>query len=269
MSNETFKIYPAHVAGILLLAAAAAFIFVCPALTVVLLSLYVVLCVAACFFPQMNFLGKVVSRGRTGENKVTLTFDDGPYEATTIRILDLLDRHQVKATFFVSGVNASKHPDLIGAILQRGHSIGNHSMRHDPFVMLKGKKTLEREVREAQSVLQKMGIDARAFRPPVGIVNPELFPVLDQLGLICVTFNCRARDAGNVHVKNLADRILRKVEQDAIILLHDKPTRRKQDDPVFWLELEKILSGIEKRGLKIVPLSELIGRKLMDLGPQA
>ncbi len=260
---------PAHVAGIILLMTAAVVFFISPPLAAALLLLYIVLCVSGCFFPQMNFLGPVISRGTSGKNHAALTFDDGPSEFTTGKILDLLDRYHVRATFFVSGLNALRYPDLIGDIIRRGHSIGNHSMNHDPLVMLKGEKTLDREVRGAQSVLQKMGINALAFRPPVGIVSPKLFPVLRKQGLICVTFSCRARDAGNLRVKNLAGRILKKVKGDDIILLHDKPARRKQDDQVFWLELDKILSGIGEKGLKIVPLSELIGKKLMDLDPGA
>ncbi len=255
---------PAHIAGMIMIVAAAGAFFVAPGLAIALLLVYVVLCVLGCFFPQLNFLGPVISRGRSGKNHVALTFDDGPSEFTTGKILDVLDRYRVKATFFVSGLNALRHPDLIGEIIRRGHSIGNHSMRHDPLVMLKGQKTLEREVWEAQSVLQKTGMNPLAFRPPVGIVNPKLFPVLRKQGLLCVTFSCRARDAGNVRVKNLAERILKKVKGDDIILLHDKPARRKQDDPVFWIELDKILSALEKKGLIIVPLSQLIGRKLME-----
>lgn len=258
----------AEITGILLLIAACAAFFIHPLLSIGLLFLYVILCVAACFFPQTNFLGQVVSRGCTGKNHVALTFDDGPSECTTRKILDLLDRHSVKATFFVSGINAVQFPDLIDEIIRRGHSIGNHSYSHDPFVMLKASGTLYREVDDANRVLQKMGINALAFRPPVGIINPRLPSILTQLGLTCVTFSCRARDAGNFRVKNLAVRILEKVKGDDIILLHDKPPYRSEDDLVLWIEIEKILTGIVDKGLCIVPLSELIGKNLMTLDSQ-
>jgi peptidoglycan/xylan/chitin deacetylase (PgdA/CDA1 family) len=255
----------AEITGILLLIAAFAAFFIHPLLAVALLLFYIVLCVAACFFPQTNFLGPVISRGHTGKNDVALTFDDGPSEFTTRKILDLLDRYSVKATFFVSGFNATRFPGLIEEILRRGHSIGNHSCTHDPFVMMKRYRVLYREVYEAKSVLQKMGIDALAFRPPVGIINPKLPSILTQLGLFCVTFSCRARDAGNFRVKNLAARILKNVNGDDIILLHDKPPRRSEDDSVLLQEIEKILTGIRDKGLRIVPLSELIGKEIMKV----
>jgi len=173
----------------------------------------------------------------------------------------------MKATFFVAGVNAVKYPDLIHEIIRRGHGIGNHSYSHDPLIMIKGQHTLYREVYEAQDVLRKMGIDALAFRPPVGIINPKLPGVLEKLGLFCVIFSCRARDAGNFHVRNLARRILKRARGDDIILLHDKPPYRTTDDPVFWRQLEQILSGLGAAGLSVVPLSELIGKEIMKEKP--
>lgn len=259
------QFYRAEITGLFLLIAAVAAFFIHPLPAAALLLLYVVLCVSACFFPQMNFLGPVVSRGRTGKKNVALTFDDGPSPFTTGKILDLLDRHGVQATFFVSGVNAVQYPELIEEIIRRGHGIGNHSMTHDPFVMLKPHRVLYREVSEAQRVLRELGVDTLVFRPPVGIINPKLPSILKPLGLICVTFSCRALDAGNFRVQNLAGRILKKVKEDDIILLHDTPPRRAEDRSVFMQEVEKILTGINDKGLRIVPLSELIGRKIMNL----
>lgn len=268
MKGHMFQLNRAEITGIFLLIAAGAGFFVHPLLSVVLFLLYVFMCVGACFFPGTNFLGPVVSRGRTDKNEVALTFDDGPSPATTPRILDLLDRHSVKATFFVSGINALQFPDLISEIVRRGHSIGNHSLNHDPFVMLKGYRILYREVDEAGRILQKMGIETRTFRPPVGIINPELPSILAELGLICVTFSCRAYDAGNRRVKNLAAGILKKVKRNDIILLHDRLPHRREDDPILMTEIEKILTGLSDKKLQVVPLSGLIGIEIMNLRPQ-
>lgn len=257
------QFYRSEITGFILLITAAAAFFIHPLLTAAFLLFYVVLCISACFFPQSNFLGPVISRGRTGKNSVSLTFDDGPSPLTTGKILALLDRHDAKATFFVSGARAMQYPELINDILYRGHSVGNHSMNHDPLVMLKPYRVLYREVSEAQHVLRKMGVDTLAFRPPVGIINPKLHPILKQLGLICVTFNRRALDAGNYHVKNLARKILKKVRNNDIILLHDTPPRIPGDQAILMQELEKILTGIAQKKLRIAPLSDLIGQEIM------
>jgi peptidoglycan/xylan/chitin deacetylase (PgdA/CDA1 family) len=255
---------PAVVTGIILLAVSALVSVVNPLLAAAIALFYILLCVSACFFPQTNFLLPVISRGQTDKNFVALTFDDGPAEPTTRQILDLLDKYSVKATFFVSGINALRYPEIIKDIVSSGHSIGNHSLSHNPFLMLTCFNNLYREISEAQEILRKMGINTRAFRPPVGIVNPKLSPILDKLGMFCVTFSCRAFDAGNYHVKDLASKILKKVKADDIIMLHDVPPRRKEDSVVLLPEIERLLKGITVKGLSIVPLSDLINKEVMS-----
>jgi peptidoglycan/xylan/chitin deacetylase (PgdA/CDA1 family) len=254
---------PAQVTGIIILAVATAVFFINPLLAIAVALFYILLCVTASFFPQSNFFLPVTSRGNTEQNLVALTFDDGPAQPTTIQIMDLLDKYSVKATFFISGANALSHPEIIREIIARGHTIGNHSFNHNPFVMLRSYNYLYQEIFTVQEVLKKMGIQTLAFRPPVGIINPKLAPILDKLGMFCVTFNCRAFDAGNRRVKNISSKILKKVKADDIILLHDVPPHSKEDSVILLLEIETILSGLTVKGLKIVPLSTLINREVM------
>ena len=253
---------PAQVIGIILLAFAAVAFFINSLLAIAVALFYILLCVTASFFPQSNFFLPVTSRGNTGQNLVALTFDDGPAQPTTRQIIDLLDKYSVKATFFVSGANALSYPEIIREIIARGHTIGNHSFHHNPFVMLRSYNYLYQEIFRAQEVLRKMGIHTLVFRPPVGIINPKLAPILDKMGMFCVTFSCRAFDAGNRRVKNLGSRILKKVKADDIILLHDVPPRSKEDSVILLPEVEKILQGLVIKGLKIVPLSDLISRDI-------
>jgi peptidoglycan-N-acetylglucosamine deacetylase len=255
---------PAKITGIILLVAAGAVFFINSLLAVAIALFYILLCVVASFFPQSNFFLNVTSRGNTGQNLVALTFDDGPAQPTTRQIMDLLDKYSVKATFFVSGVNALSYPEIIREIIARGHTIGNHSFNHNPLVMLGSYNHLYQEIFRAQEVLRKMGIYTLAFRPPVGIINPKLAPILDKLGMFCVTFSCRAFDAGNRRVKNLGSGILRKVKAGDIILLHDVPPRRKEDSVILLTEIETILEGLIVKNLKIVPLATLIDREVMN-----
>jgi len=128
--------------------------------------------------------------------------------------------------------------------------------------MLGSYNYLYQEIFRAQEVLKDRGVNALAFRPPVGIISPKLPSVLNKLGMFCVTFSCRAFDAGNRCVNNLSLRILKKVKADDIILLHDANPRDKEDSAVLISEMEKILQGIIGKGLKVVPLSALIGREI-------
>jgi len=261
MKNK-FRPIPAHVAGIAILTIAAIVFFIQPAAAAVIAFLYIVLCVAASFFPATNFFGSVISRGGTGENLVALTFDDGPAEPTTRHILDLLDKYSMPATFFVTGSNAARHPVLIREIIARGHTIGNHSFHHDPFLMLKSSAKIFREISSAQDTLQKTGVQTIAFRPPVGIVNPKLMQILEKMQLKCITFSCRAADAGNRRVKDISRKILEKVKADDIILLHDVPPQRQEDQKILIAEIESLLAGLAGKGLAVAPLAVLIGMEV-------
>ena len=257
------KFSPAVISGIIFLAVAAAVFFINPFIAAAFAFLYILLCVLGCFFPQTNFLFPVISRGNTGKKFVALTFDDGPSELITKKILALLDKYNAKATFFVSGINAQRHTEIIKEIIGRGHTIGNRSDSHNPFLMLKSSRRLTQEIVQAQKILRKMGMEALAFRPPVGIVNPKLGKVLDELEMFCVTFNRRAGDAGNRFVKSISKKILNKIKPGDIILLHDVPARTSADNDIFLAEVEKILAGIDARELAIVPLSILINKEIM------
>lgn len=263
MKKKLSFLSPAQITGIILLPLAFAAYFIQPLAAIAVALFYIVLCIAAVFFPRSSFYLPVISRGNTGRNLVTLTFDDGPAETTTKQILDLLDKYSVKATFFVSGTNALKHPEIIREIIARGHTIGNHSFHHNPFLMLGGYHYLYQEVFRAQEILKEMGVQTFAFRPPVGIISPKLPSVLDKLEMFCVTFSCRAFDAGNRRVKNIASTILKKVKADDIILLHDVSPRREEDNDILLSEIEKILRGLSAKGLKVAPLSNLIGREVI------
>jgi peptidoglycan/xylan/chitin deacetylase (PgdA/CDA1 family) len=194
---------------------------------------------------------------------VAITFDDGPDPVSTPALLELLSKHKIYATFFVTGKEAFEHPQLIKEILAEGHTVGNHSYSHDNLIMFKSSKALIKEIASTQDILRKFEITPLAFRPPVGITNPRLGKVLDKSDMYNVNFNCRAIDGGNRWIRNLSERILRRVRPDAIVALHDVKPRDATLFPYWLNEVDLIFSGIREKGLAILPLSELIGRPVM------
>ena len=266
MRPADFRFSHAHMVGFALFFAAILLQFINVRFSVVPLTIFLLLCLVAPFLPRLSFFLPVVSRGTSGKRAVALTFDDGPDPSSTPALLRLLSKYETKATFFVTGKNASAHPELIAEILSQGHSIGNHSYSHDNFMMLKSSRILLREIRSTQDILSQFDITPFAFRPPVGITNPRLGNVLQKLGMYNVNFTCRAMDGGNRWIKNLSKRILKRIRPNYIIALHDIKTG---DDAGFsyWLnEIELVLSGIRERGLSIYPLAQLIGRPVMSTG---
>lgn len=254
---------PAQKCGIAAYLVAIPLLFIDVRLIAVPLFGFVLLCFGAPFLPRYGFFLPVVSRGNTGKKAVALTFDDGPDPVSTPELLRLLDRRRVRATFFVNGTKAEQSPDLIREILNRGHTIGNHTHTHDNLVMFKSGPVLKREIETAQRALKRFGIEPLAFRPPVGVTNPKLRGVLDDLGMYTLNFSCRAGDRGNRDIRRLARRILARVHPDAIIALHDvRP--RNGNTMVDWIrEIDLILWGLKRRGYAVLPMSDLIGRPVM------
>ena len=238
-------------------------------LALIPLVFFLLLCLAAPFLFRFSFYLPIISRGCTGNNVVALTFDDGPDPATTPHLLRLLAAHGVPATFFVVGERAAAYPELIQAILDAGHTIGNHSFSHDSLVAFRGARKITEEILAAQHVLEDLGVTPMVFRPPVGVTYPGLAKVLERLGLAAVTFSCRACDRGNRSIGRLAERILGRVRPDDIIMLHDQPPVHQTSVSQWLAEVEAILCGIPRKGLAIRSLSELIGRPVDSRSPRA
>ena len=256
---------PAHFIGIITFLTASALLLFQIELSIIPLGIFLATCFVAPFFPGTSYFLPIITHGEPTQKTVAITFDDGPDPLSTSKLLGLLSKYNVKATFFVSGKNAARYPDLMNAIIQAGHTVGNHTFHHDNFIMLKGKNALKKEIESAQNVLKIYGIRPFVFRPPAGITNPTLGNILVKFGMHCVNFRCRAFDTGNRKIRNLAKKILQRVRPGDIILLHDIIPAKKTDNTLSdWLnEIEKILVGLKKKGLSILPLSEIIHKPVM------
>jgi peptidoglycan-N-acetylglucosamine deacetylase len=224
---------------------------------------FIILCIAAPFFPGFGFFLPIVSRGRKDNRSVALTFDDGPDPVTTPWLLDLLDRRQANASFFITGCRARSHPELIREILARGHTIGNHSYSHDNLLMFRSQRALVRQIEDTQKIFERFGIAPLVFRPPVGVTTSRFPAALDRTGLFVVNFNRRAGDFGNRRVHLMAKRIIKRLGPGDIIMLHDV----RPPNPALleeWKDqIELLLAAIQDSGLRIEPLESLIGRPVM------
>jgi peptidoglycan/xylan/chitin deacetylase (PgdA/CDA1 family) len=257
---------PVYIVGVISFLVAGVLLIFQIEFSIIPLGIFLATCFLAPFFPGISYFLPIITHGNPAQKAVAVTFDDGPDPMSTSRLLDLLSKHHVKATFFVSGIRAAQYPKLMNAIIQAEHTVGNHTFHHDYFIMLKGKNALIKEIESAQNVLKRYGIRPFVFRPPAGITNPILGGVLGTFGLHCVNFRCRAFDAGNRKIRNLAKKILHKVRPGDIILLHDTIPAPKADQTLFdWLnEIDNILVGLKKKKLSILPLSEIIHKPVME-----
>lgn len=228
------------------------------------LLFFICLCCVAPFCPQWGFFLPIIKESITENKGIALTFDDGPSPDSTPIILNLLDKHNYKATFFVIGQKASKYPELINKIITNGHTIGNHSWSHDYLLMLKSNENLRKDIAKTQRVLKNLGVKPKIFRPPAGITNPRLKHILSKEHLLAVTFNCRAYDYGNKKITNLAIRILRNIKPGSIILLHDLSPNNESQKRLWEDELHILFSKLKEKNYDIQPLSNLIGTRVSE-----
>ena len=172
--------------------------------------------------PNSRLYGPVLSKLPSRQREVWLTIDDGPSDQTRA-VLDLLDAHAAKATFFLVGDRAAARPELVREIVRRGHDIGNHSRTHPAgrFWAL-GPRHMRAEIEGAQRQLTE--ISGRApvwFRAVVGHANPFVSAPLRDIGLARVAWSARGFDAVEPSVERVLSRIERGLAPGAIVLLHE------------------------------------------------
>jgi peptidoglycan/xylan/chitin deacetylase (PgdA/CDA1 family) len=177
------------------------------------------------FAPTAQGFCRVYTRFETPEREVWLTIDDGPDAADTPQILDVLESHDARATFFVIGDRAARQPELLRDVIRRGHEIGHHTHRHPVgSFWCAGPGRIARELDDTLTVLEALGIRPRWFRAPVGIKNFFLASALAQRGLRCVAWTIRSGDCHGRDAETIAVGVMAKVCPGAILLLHEGPS---------------------------------------------
>jgi len=214
---------------------------------------------AAGLWPRSTVLGPNMLRlppAAAQRGEVAITIDDGPDPEVTPQVLDILDRHNAKATFFCIGILAERHPELCHEIIRRGHAIENHSQHHSVLFSLFGPLKMRREVQHAQDTLTRItGQPPHFFRPSAGLRNPFLDPALAHIGLQLVSWSRRGFDTQETN----PDVVLKKLSQGLsggdILLLHDgNAARTPHGTPVILDVLPRLLDNIAQAKLHTVTL---------------
>jgi len=200
------------------------------------------------FLPRSRLYAPVLRR-RPGEGPaVWLTLDDGPSDDTPA-MLELLDAHGAKATFFLVGERAAQRPALVREILRRGHDLGNHSHSHpQAWFWALGPKAMAREIGQAQATLAAIaGQPPRWYRSVVGMTNPFVAAPLLRHGLQRVAWTARGFDGVNCDPAQTIARITRDLQPGAIVLLHEGAAHGH--NPAI---LRGVLEAMDARGLRAV-----------------
>ncbi len=200
--------------------------------------------------PRAQGLCDVVTGFHADGKAVWLTIDDGPDPEDTPKILDLLEASRARATFFLIGSRARRHPELVRRILERGHSVGSHTETHPLWnFWLAGPGRVRRELGDSVKALKQAGAEVRYFRSPVGIKSLFLKGCLREFGLRCVAWTIRSGDGFSGNRQAVVGRVLRQVRPGAIILMHEGP---HVAGPVRVKALADVLEALAGRGYRCV-----------------
>jgi peptidoglycan/xylan/chitin deacetylase (PgdA/CDA1 family) len=198
-----------------------------------------------------------------GVNAVALTFDDGPDPEFTPRVLEILAREKVSATFFVVGERALVNQHLLCEIDRQGHLIGNHSFSHATSINFAFRTRLTREISRCNEVIEAaIGKRPRYYRVPQGFKNPAVGDVMATLAMSCVGWQVRGFDAVRSDGNAIARRLLRKARPGGVLLLHDGSCLHGTRDRSAMLDaLPVVIHGLRARGLEFKRLDELTAEK--------
>jgi peptidoglycan/xylan/chitin deacetylase (PgdA/CDA1 family) len=221
------------------------------------------------FFPRLAMYGAIVSRGPAGRRSVALTFDDGPHPVTTRRILAVLAATRHRATFFVLGAKARRHPEVVREIHAAGHTLAVHGDRHDRLHAFRMPWSVHEELlRAARAVEDATGVRPRFFRPPLGHTSVTTTRGVRRAGMIVVGWSTRGLDGIRGRTPEaVVARIARSVTDGAIVMLHDAS---EHDDfgPASCV-LSELLRLLDDREWTSVGLDALLDEPGQSSGPAA
>ncbi len=194
--------------------------------------------------------GAVLYRATSSRPRIALTFDDGPSPTVTPGVLEVLREHGVRATFFVLGEPAERYPNTLRAIVDAGHELGNHGWSHTSFRSLFPSQIEAELDRTADQIAAGGGARPRLVRPPFVRFPDSSVELGEDFVLWSVDGGDTERSAGRPAL-DIANAVVRGAEPGAIVLLHDR-------NPTTLRALPLILGGLDRKGLQVVPVSELL-----------
>lgn len=199
-----------------------------------------------------DFAGKKFQRGPSGSKKIALTFDDGPHPRTTARLLEILKREQVAATFFMLGNMVEQNPGLAKQVADGGFEIGNHSWNH-PDLRKAGLNEIRDQLDRTSAIItQATGQQVHLMRPPYGNIGDGLKKITAESGLVMVNWSIDPRDwAVGTKPDAVTQRVLKGAHPGAIVCMHDTKEQTIQAMP-------EIIKGLRAAGYEFVTVGQLL-----------
>jgi len=171
--------------------------------------------------PTGQWYGHTFTGLERGSKQLALTYDDGPNDPHTFRLLEVLSKHNVHATFFLIGRYVKQRPDIVREIAKSGHVIGNHTFTH-PLLTLKSAAQIRQELTTCRGAIQDaIGEHSNLFRPPFGGRRPAVLRIAREVGLEPVMWNVTGYDWNAPPAEVIERKVSRRIRGGNVVLLHD------------------------------------------------
>jgi peptidoglycan/xylan/chitin deacetylase (PgdA/CDA1 family) len=209
--------------------------------------------------PTGQWFGPTFAGGIRGSRQIALTYDDGPNDLHTLKLLDVLAKHSVRATFFMIGRYVQQRPDIARAVAEAGHVIGNHTFTH-PLLIFKSEAQTRAELVDCHRALDNaFGSHSSLFRPPWGGRRPATLRIARELGLQTIMWNVTAYDWKAPSTAVIENRIVRQVRGGDVILLHDGGHRALGADRAQTvIATENLIRRYRDQGYEFVTAPEMM-----------
>ncbi len=193
--------------------------------------------------------------------KIALTYDDGPNDPHTLRLLEVLARHHVHATFFLIGRFVKQRPDLARAIVEAGHVVGNHTFSHPNLIFASARRT-RAELQDCQNALDDaVGEHSNLFRPPFGGRRPGTLQIVRAVNLSPVMWNVTGWDWKALPADSIVSKVSRQIRGRDVILLHDgSHLQMGADRSQTVIATDKLIVRYKSEGYEFVTVPEMMGK---------
>jgi len=215
--------------------------------------------------PTGQWYGKTFFCGPHGSKRIALTYDDGPNDPHTMKLLEVLARHDVRATFFMIGRYVRQRPDIARAVASAGHVIGNHTYSH-PLLIFQSKERTRSEISGCREALtERVGEHSNLFRPPFGGRRPATLRVVRELGMQPVMWNVTGYDWNAPLAAVIEAKVAKQVHAEGgdVVLLHDGSHKGMGADRAQTvIATENLIRRYKDEGFEFVTVAEMTNRAL-------
>jgi peptidoglycan/xylan/chitin deacetylase (PgdA/CDA1 family) len=212
--------------------------------------------------PEGQWYGSTFTGLARGSKQLALTYDDGPNDPHTLRLLEVLAKHNVKATFFLIGRYVRQRSEIARELAAAGHTAGNHTSSH-ALLTLKGQAEIRRQLSDCRAALSDaIGEHSNLFRPPFGGRRPAVLRIARQLHLEPIMWSVTGYDWDAPLAEIIERKVTRQIRGGDVILLHDGDHRQMgADRSQTVLATDRLIDRYKTEGYEFVTIPEMIERK--------